>query len=257
VVVRTFDGTYTAEDALVRAPAAGVYDRSLFDRILIPVLSSGPGAFGSHWRTDVWVENANEHDVMFFRSPFQAGACASPLGCPVVLPAGDEQRLDFGQWPNGVYVFPPRGSAEHLRVNALVRDLSRQSEALGTEIPMVRENDFRNRVVLLNVPSDSRFRVALRIYAHPVAKPLHVPLRIFRMNGEQPVVDRTVTLLLPANPSYEPMNFTFGDILTQLGIPSADPMWIEIGGGSFTGDIWAFASITNNETQHVTVISPQ
>jgi hypothetical protein len=256
VVVRTFDGTYTAEDALVRAPTIGDYDRALFERILVPVLSSGPGAFGSQWTTDVWVENANEHDVMFFRSPFQAGPCASPIGCPVPVPAGEVKKIEFGQWPGGLYLYPPRGSGDDLRINALVRDLSRQTEALGTEIPIVRENDFKSRVVLLNVPSDARFRVALRIYAHPNSRPVRVPVRIFRMNGSQPFVERVVDLMPRFNGS-EPMSFTFGDILTQLQIFSADPMWIEIGGDSMTADIWAFAAITNNTTQHVTVISPQ
>ena len=256
VVVRTFDGTYTAEDALVRAPVLGDYDRALFERILVPVLSSGPGAFGSQWTTDVWVENANEHDVMFFRSPFQAGPCASPIGCPVPVPAGESKKIEFGQWPNGLYLYPPRGSGADLRINALVRDLSRQAEALGTEMPIVRESDFRNRVVLLNVPSDARFRVALRIYAHPGDRPVRVPVRIFRMHGSEPFVERTIDLVRRGDPS-EPMSFTFGDILTQLQIPSADPMWIEIGGESMISEIWAFAAITNNSTQHVTVISPQ
>ena len=62
---------------------------------------------------------------------------------------------------------------------------SRNAFSAGTEIPIVRENDFKNRIVFLNVPSDSRFRVALRIYAHPGTNPLFVPVRIFRMNGEQ------------------------------------------------------------------------
>jgi hypothetical protein len=257
VVVRTFDGTYSAEDALVRAPAAGNYEPSLFDRILVPVLSAGPGAFGSQWTTDVWVENANEHDVMFFRSAFQAGPCASPLGCPVPLAATEVRKIEFGQWPSGLYLFPPRGSAAELRINALVRDLSRQGDALGTEIPIVREDDFRNRIILLNVPSDSRFRVALRIYAHPTTRPIQIPLRIYRMNGDEPIVERSMTLLPPTNPAYEPSNVTIGDILTQFQIPSADPMWIEIGGSPVSPEIWAFAAITNNTTQHVTVISPQ
>ena len=260
VVVRAFVGSEQVEfrtRAALFVEYGSVYQPAAYERRLIPVLFRGAGAFGSEWTTDVWMENASSTDVTLFKSPFQYGPCHGILDCPRPLPAETTAEVAGTSWTNGFFFYPPRQFSGDIRVNALVRDLSRQSEALGAELPIARERDFAERVVLLNVPSDRRYRVALRIYAHPAPTSFEVPLRIFAMGTNQLLSSPVVVLRPSGNADLIPMNFTFTDVLTQLGIAEAGPLRVEVGSLDLIRPIWAFASATNNTTQHVTIISPQ
>ena len=252
VVFRTPNALFIARDPFT-------FDRALFERRLVPVLYRGPGAFGSEWITDVWIENASSSSVTLHRSPFEFQPCHAPLPCPRPIAPRAAERVHDQTRAGGLYLFPPRQSSNAIRANALVRDVSRQSEALGTELPIAGEEDFREQVQLLNVPSGRLFRVALRIYAHPASFPLHVPVKIWTMGRGILLHDGAVELRSNEEPSTAsgPMNFTYTDILTQLDIPVTGPLRIEVGSPDLIRPIWAFASITNNTTQHVTIISPQ
>jgi hypothetical protein len=52
-----------------------------------------------------------------------------------------------------------------------------------------------------------------------------------------------------------PSGIVIGDLLT--GTESAGPVRIEVQSATPGVPIWAFASVTNNATQHVTVIVPR
>jgi hypothetical protein len=254
VVVSTDDGRRVESRlALFVTSAQGLVDPLLFERILIPVLLEGPGAFDARWTTDAWIENASSYDVPFFRAPFPTPACAAPLDCNFPpVPAGQTRRID-PKWPTGVFLYPERGA--DIRLNVLVRDLSRQSEALGAEVPVVREDDWKSvPITLLNVPSDPRFRVSLRVYLEEETDAFNVaPVRIARMNGD--LVRETV---LPLDRAHNGQIPAMGFVdFSQYGIPSGEPLRVEVRAPEKAGRFWAFISGTNNVTQHVTIISPQ
>jgi hypothetical protein len=131
--------------------------------------------------------------------------------------------------------------------------MSRQAEALGAEIPVVREKDFFGRPLeLLNVPTDLRFRVALRVYDRGL--PAAIGLTIYSFNTDESLVS---TFLFPGrqNPAYVQISDL---IATYPQLAGKGPLRITLtppiqGNPS----LWAFVSVTNNETQHVTTISPQ
>ena len=236
----------------------GAYDPSLFERVLIPVIMSQEGAYGSRWVTDAIIENAGDEEVALFQTPLANWwNCGIPEGCFVsdVLPARFVGTF-LPQWPTGVFVHVTRNSP--VRFQVLARDLSRQSEALGTEIPVVRENDWRSGPIhLMNVPADPRFRVTLRVYLEGDVEAFSwVPIRIFRMNSETPVVDTTLSLDRSHNGQIPATNWV-ADLAPYYGIAPGEPLRIEIGVPATGHRFWAFASVTNNTTQHVTVISPQ
>jgi hypothetical protein len=257
VVVTTDDGRrLESKAALFLTSDRGLVDESLFERILIPVLSEGPGAFGAQWTTDAFVENASAHNVPFFRAPFPTPPCASPRECDFApIPAGTTRRID-PSYPTGIFLYPERGS--DIRLNVLVRDLSRQSEALGAEVPVIREDDWKEgEISLLNVPSDSRFRVSLRVYIEEETQAfLAVPLRIYRMNSATPLVD-TFMSLDRAHNGLIPATGFIGDLAANFAIPTGEPLRIEVGQPATGEKFFAFASVTNNATQHVTIMSPQ
>jgi hypothetical protein len=157
------------------------------------------------------------------------------------------------QISQGLISFIPRQAAPNVHFDILVRDLSQQSKAFGTEIPVVREKDFFDHTLeLLNVPTDSLFRVTLRVY--DLGTPASIKVDILPMDASDPVVS-TFVFPVGRNPEY-------AQILDLLGsfpqLAGKGPLRISIeppAPGAAT--LWAFASVTNNETQHVTTISPQ
>jgi hypothetical protein len=230
--------------------------RRSLERILVPVLFSGPGALGSQWTTDVAVTNADVVPIDFYRSPFGSAGPLQPGETRVITTSL------VGQRPNGLFLYVPRGESRSLQFNALVRDLSRQSEALGAELPIVREwQYFHQRFNLLNVPSDPRFRVALRAYAFGGTAAI---MTIYKIGEALPIVTDTVAIpLTPGDPDGA-SSLVIADLVAKYPkLAGAGPLRIQIErqyeGNFGPGDagLWAFASVTNNDTQHVTIISPQ
>lgn len=216
-------------------------DAAFYEPVLIPVAFSGPGAFGSQWRTDIALRNENDFSLLIAgETPFSRPGAHSTM-------TPDANR------PNGILAYLPRQGSSNVHFGVLVRDLSRQAEVLGTEVPVVREKDFFDRPLeLLNVPADPRFRVALRVY--DLGTPGGIHIRIQPLSGDEMLVD---TFVFPAgrNPAYAQIS----DFLAAYPrLAGKGPLRITVDApipGNPT--LWAFASITNNETQHVTTISPQ
>jgi hypothetical protein len=224
---------------------------SMFERVLVPVYAFGPGAFGSNWTTEVTVLNSGFYDLEAYRRPIRVKGRSTMI-------------LDFGgSRAGGVLYFPPRDFSSQMQFGSLVRDTSRQAEDWGTEVTVVRESEFRKGTFsLLNIPVDSRFRQTLRIYDVDSVEGF-ARLSVYSMSTSALIAEKSIPLR-SANPckrfqpcaSDEPAMATI-DLLTAF--PEAadqDRVRIDIVGDS-SSRLWAFASVTNNQTQHVTVISPQ
>lgn len=190
--------------------------------------------------------------------------------------------------PNGgafLYVGSPGVSKVSFTLR--VQDVSRQAQTWGTEVPVVREKDVRTgKIQLLDVPVDTHFRSALRIYDFDTSAnepSRQVRVRIFDMCGigpldgrcsERPLVDTVLDLPnsfqgMEPFPPVPAMNM-IGSLLdafpqltsvkpTQMagGVSRPATVRIEIDPVSAGLRFWAFVSATNDETQHVTIIAPQ
>jgi len=90
----------------------------------------------------------------------------------------------------------------------IVRDLSRQAEAFGTEVPVVREKDWkRGSLSLLNVRSDPRFRITLRVYLEDETDVFGAaPIRVSRMSDPTTIAETSV-----------PMDSSHGALLAATG----------------------------------------
>jgi hypothetical protein len=114
-------------------------------------------------------------------------------------------------------------------------------------------------LVLLDVPTDPRFRNTLRIYAIDQTEVI-LEIHSETLNGM--TQQRRIQLRPPSN-VFEPAYAEVSDLPVDAGAlrlrilpPWADglppdPM------PPNTPQVWAFVSVTNNETQHITVIAPQ
>lgn len=225
---------------------------SLFERVLFPLLTEVPGVNGSRFLTETsilnpkrwFIENYNEI-VPFVCIDYPCGERLSP---------GELVKFEGGEYPNGVALLVPRSEAANLSFALRARDVSRQAEGFGTEIPVVREAAMeRNRpVMLLGVPVASGYRAKLRIYAFdPEGSYARVRFRGF-INAEV-VVD------LKRNCSGRTCASTpwYGevDLPGASGVGGAGTFDVQIY-GPYNALTWAFVTVTNNETQQITTIIP-
>lgn len=250
VTLSVFSQTFRAIAAFHYYAFVGARDAAFFEPVLFPVMVQGPGAFGSRWSTEVVLRNDNDYtfpvnsifDVLLFSIPDRRP------------PAHFTSGTSTTRAPNGYLLYVPRQASPRIFFGTLVRDLSRQAEALGTEIPVVREKDFFDRsFTLLNVPTDARYRVALRLYRIDDRSTLRI--RIHQMFSEDsPLVDDDIAL----SPAGTHRVAYIGDLIAAYPqLAGKGALRIDVDTSVPSRASWAFVSVTNNETQHVTVISPQ
>ena len=262
VTVSQFDGAATRGNAFTYT---GEIEEG-FERILVPVFSPPvQGAFGSDFRTILRASNTGSEPR---RVPLYGLDSTCILITPVLGPTDprlinndqttQELTPECSQWP-ARFFYVPKDLTDNLTMNLRVRDVSRSDLSHGTEIPVVRESDFKtDRIVLLGVPIDNtRFRNTLRIYA---TEPGFVAVTI----GDQV---RSVELR-PGRNEFEPAFAMLGNYPGpgETEAPGRDTVRITIDamptpGGITTPlpsvrPIWAFVSVTNNVTQEITVVTP-
>jgi len=122
---------------------------------------------------------------------------------------------------------------------------------------VVRENEFLSgALTLVNIPTDSRFRETLRIYAvSDTATVVH--LRVVPLRSATPVAEEDLPLRSGDAFGYVPAyaEISLRDRYPQLA--NGQPVRLEISAPRPDLLLWAFVSVTNNETQHVTTVTPQ
>lgn len=239
-------------------PAALYYfdspDLFAFERILFPVLFNAPGANGSRWLSEAAISNPNPFFVENYNSI--DGIVCVTYPCGERLSPESFTRIVDGHYPRGVALLVPRPEADRLSFSLRVRDESRQAEGFGTEVPVVRERDLitDRPIELLDVPLDPRYRVKVRIYAFdPI---FHNNLGWITLTDtetraitwEQEVRLTRDCTGCPTTPLYAEIDLRPGRRNERVVISIQGPR----GAPS-----WAFATVTNNDTQQVTVVSPQ
>lgn len=228
------------------------------ERFLIPTVAHEPipGAFGSLWVTEIAGRNVGLAEVPL-RFPCEPDY---PLCTYMSIPPGGSFSHPT-PWsrnsPHGTVLETFSGVADHLLITARVRDLSRGHLTWGTEIPIVRESRVTGTpITLLDVPNAERFRLTLRMYdfEHNVGN--FFVVRAFALTGDVPLAEITVPMSLLTDSDGMSQGLYFA-VISELPLPADAPerLRLEIQTAIPT-KYWAFASLTNNETQHVTVISP-
>jgi hypothetical protein len=244
VAVRTAGGSIlTAPYALRYLDPAAPVDTAVFERVLIPILYNGPGAFGSQWRSETKLEQRTL-PVDWFHD-FERAACDGPCS---TLPA--LSLSDFRDHPAGLIVTVPR--EKEMVFSLRIRDVSRTGSSYGTEVPIAREEDFQQDLAFANVPFDPRYRLMLRLYSmsgvsdfvQVVTDPNPRSVRLIGPCAAEPCASAQpafaavdLTALFPAFANQQPRTVR---VFTGLGLER----------------YWGFITVTNNETQQVTVISP-
>lgn len=220
----------TATAALIYYDPAEA-DPAVFEPVVFPSTFEGPGALGSQWTTENFIELGASMSS-FFRDPVAGG------------------RLANDSQPWGRVLYAMRDTIDDTTFASRIKDLSRQSQSAGTEVPVVRERDFRARTLrFLNIPSDDHSRLTLRVWSLDDA-----PL-IFGVDG------RAIPFPIPLIPMTKipgtTLFFGSADITSRLRSGTQNAVVSTPFSSTPRPRIWGMISITNNDTQQVTILSPQ
>jgi len=213
-------------------------DRAYAEAVLFPIAYDGPGAYGSEWRT----ENRLVPPVVYSTPQFSAplpqfftppcDGCGSILRKALTLPP--TSRAD------GQVVWLLRGTGRDLAASSRIRDVSRPGNA-ATSVPVVHEDDFRLSFVLPSVPIDARNRVVLRVWSN---EPAFVYVYGF-------------AYLVPLQVSVNGLPFAVRDLTPDLARLPRDQGSVDVIVRTDGTGIWPMITVTNNETQQVTIIAPE
>jgi hypothetical protein len=254
ISIQVGETTHTVRSTFRYLDAHATPDEAVFERVLVPVLSNGPGANGSQWETRGTLRNIASSSLRWFSDVARPSTCGT--GDCLVAPTATLGLSAFGEHPKGLVLFVPRTIANDIHYGLVVRDTSREGTTLGTEVRVVRERDASSgKLVLENVPLDSRYRTTLRIYAiDGGGTNVKVTALAPQGGGAAATVQLDGCDLPPCN-SAEPGfgSFDLRALFPQLTQTPSVTLFVE-------GDArprWALVSVTNNATQQVTTISPQ
>ncbi len=227
----------------------GAVPEEHFERVLLPAFTQPvQGALGSEFHSRLRAVSSRDWVQLFGVEEQCLILCPEPpdlTDFALIVSLSDSLLFEPNGTP-GRFLFVPQNQIGNLAANLRVFDVSRADLNFGTEIPVVRESDFRERrITLLGAPGGvNHFRNTLRIYA---VKPMTVNVLV---NG---FFNRTVTLAPGAN-LFEPAYAQIGDLPTEQDLT----ITLEESGptdGPAT-PFWALLTVTNNETQVITTISP-
>ncbi len=256
-----------------------------FERVLVPVTITGevPGAFGSRWVTRLAMTNTADQRVQIFGYDPYPGGCLIAV-CPPVPPTPANETffpaVPPGTISQGAIIEVDRQYAGKVRFQLRVQDVSRDTTTWGTEIPVVREGElFTGTFQLLDVPTMTGFRATLRLYDLGALDNAQVVVRFFRTNpslqspvaividpnGSLPepdtlLAERIVTLAVERRGAGSAFDFGYAELSDFLLIPQlqdVNRVRLEVRPATAGLRLWGFVSVTNNETQHVTVVTPQ
>jgi hypothetical protein len=237
--------------------------RAHCQEILIPLTIDGSvsGGYDSEWITELTMYNGSDEEVIYFPpscAPFiPARFCIEPqsLAPKRSVELNHLRRQLLGP---GVILNILSGPADALAFNLRVADVSRSQENLGTEIPVIRARDALTGVTnLLAVPTREEFRALLRIYDFDGR-----PESVFLIRVFDDVDGFVVAEMEVATHGYSA--FPHPDVIASPGyaemrIPATPngKARIEISPMTPGARYWAFASVTSNVTQMVTLVTPQ
>lgn len=240
-----------------------------YEAVLVPVYVDGilPGVGGSQWRTAFWLRNGNVAPIELAPWPCDADVCTAAFP-PVhaVTPGRSLRSLPPLNEPAdgnpGRVVYVARNGAAKVSFSLRFADVSRAPLDAGVELPIVREAELLDSTAqLFNVPLGRSFRVLLRVYElHYGASRFRVTVYPQSETDEPPVHSFELTTTSSREGTFraKPAYVQF-DVTRLLDDARAWPETarIEITPLTPGSAYWAFASLTNNETQMVTLVTPQ
>ena len=252
---------YLLAIAVALAAPASAGDIPPLIRYLIPVTGDQvSGANGSLWTTELTVHNPRDTPIVV-----RGSICCDNN---VVIPPQTSKAVQIApaSFSQGAFIYLPADpNYGPIPMTLRSRDLSKTAESFGTEVPIARDSDFAQLVIITDVPTDARYRATLRIYNSSEA-PRVVTMRVYTLTGSTPIETRSVELSginvlvfdpTPFHPGYaqvDPLTPAVRAAGPRVRIEIEDPIRHIV--SPPPPPIWALVSVTNNDTQQVTTVTP-
>jgi hypothetical protein len=245
------------------APAAPAdVDGNGFVDVLVPIALTGhavPGAHGSLWIGIVSLFNGTEGVLDPWGGLFTIPPFGFPPGYHVITAPTVAQ--DRGT----LFLIPP-DRAGKVSFGSRVLEISKSAQPTGFEVPIVWESEFlRSAAMLLRIPTGEGVRSTLRVY-DPSRTPGTAVFVEFLTDTGNVVASRIL------RPGDDPIvaddsvgSFRFPGFDMLLDITSLHPELDELESEHYhlrmspleDGMVfWGFVSVTDNDSQHVLVITP-
>ncbi|MEO6259689.1 MAG: hypothetical protein ABIP63_05035 [Thermoanaerobaculia bacterium] len=260
---------------LIFFAAARVSGASPFVRVLVPLYleQTVPGMYGAIWKSEFAIHNGSGRSFIIETCfPLANSGCILNLMADEELLPNETQTALPARYPKltdgaagaVVYLLPhgdsPADDSNKLSFQIRVKDLSRSATNAGTEVPVVRESAFRTSTLhLLNVSVDPRFRVLLRLFEMNLDR-AEFSVRVFDQATNVLLSELRVTTSTPPQGYLRsrPGFAQIANLTPSLGIAS-QPMQLRVEVEPLTAGsaFWSYLSVTNNESQQVTLVTPQ
>lgn len=237
-----------------------------FTTTLVPLVTQGlRGAHGSVWDSELYVFNGSHLPL---RMPGFSDSPVLPIEPSIVIQPHTTMHL--GLYPrdgaDGAFLYIPNTMVSTTKMSLRVRDTSQNATSLGDEVPVVRVDQAAHALTIFDVPVDPKYRATLRIYGFTPA-PMPVRVAIYPEIGVPALRQFDVTLNGIVNAAFDPFPLHPAYIaLDPLGdaIRASIVRRVRIEITNFApiitpppAKIWAFVSLTNNETNQVTIVTPK
>lgn len=242
--------------------ASSLAAQESYTTFLLPVSpSSVTGQDGAEWLTELTLSNNASDPISLFCF---VGTCPAIQGRTALRsPAPAREAVVPGLF------YVPDSQARRLSAALRSRNQTLDSTERNfvTEIPVVREEEFRSSIIeLLAVPVEPNYRHQLRVYDAAAGENRRVRVRVYGVtNGSpaaDPVVDTTLTLhtsrgsaspyAMPDEPSW----VAFPNFSDLPGVRGFQEVNIRIEALEPSMQLWAFATATSNATQRFAVYTP-
>jgi hypothetical protein len=218
-------------------------DPADYERTLVPVAGRTPGLYGSEWTATVagYTDSGTNFVVPY---------CTRGIVCgyEYFLQGGTPSAFAVDAQVSGAFLYVLKAAADKVDLVVHVRDDAHPADS-NVDLPVVRARAFRSNIRLLDVPIASNVRSMLRVYSGQAGT---VTVRALDASGRQV---GTTSLELKGDSVHD--GFTILPATAALPVYFDGQSSVMLDITSDTGaPIWAFVSVTNNDTQHINVIVP-
>jgi hypothetical protein len=235
-----------------------------WSRILLPVImDETPGANGALWKAELTglIDDTEglRHD------PSGCGGREDPCATPPLKRAFDMRQQDFiVTQGHAQFIYVDKPHAHQFHVTTRVYDANREDETAGAFVPSARDEDFsEDGFALIGIPVATQFRSALRIYDYDAHEGAEVLVELYGDDDAEPFASNVYTLdagpfpqtfttaQLPAQPALALI-----DLTPLVGPATYERFRVSVRPVTPGLRLWGIVSITNNETHHVSVLTP-
>lgn len=228
------------------------------ERVLVPIAIDVElhGEYGSVFRSQLTITNASP-DVIFILG---AGGLCQTNNCDPRGGLAGNTTYHYDLYSTLLQV--PDEDAEKLRYTLRVFDVSRQYSTWGTAIPVVREQEaFNGTFGITDIPNQEGFRSRLRVYSFSETAAGGFTLRVYGIPNNTNIPLGPDILIAEQEYPFTTTPETVAPVVElPLGTFFAGQPYtrfrVEITPTSPELQLWGMASVTHNQTQHITVLTP-